>query len=397
MRPTRAVKANMKIWSEKVERDGKQVKVWCADFTLHGRRYRPREDSKADLEEAIDALRTRARQEKYSLPVEQSIVTLHALIAARRADPERQRMPTYPAAERELQSFRDFFTHDFAVTALTTAALKDYVTRRCASVSPGTVNRKLGYVSSMLHAAGDYFAPLESWRPPRFPFMKEPEERQRPLALDEAQRIVAWLLTAPVPRKTDRVAREKVADIFRLALMTSTRQGEWRLRRWGQVDFANGLIQLTKTKTGKSRTLVMTAPVRAILQRRFAACNGSEYVFPGAYKHQQPMRENSIRHLLQAAAKALSITYGRNNEGGFVFHDTRHTAASTMLLAGHDLATVADVLGHSKKEMTLKYAHATIESRRGALTSLEKFGYMVEIDPAGDKILTSENGADGKQ
>lgn len=364
------------------------------DETIAAVRQRPRAETKREVNEILDALRVRARQEKYGLTVAApAAVTLSELVAARLADPGRQAMPSYAAAKRELEAFMDFFPADPDVTALTTADMKDYVTRRCAEVGPGTINRKLGYVSSMLHAAGDYFAALESWRPPRIPYADEPEGRERTLTLDEATRIVVWLLTAPARRRTDLIARQKVADIFRLALLTSTRQGEWRKRKWAQVDLETGVIKLTKTKTGKSRTLVMTPPVRAILERRFGARGASEYIFPGERKAHQPMRENSIRHLLQQAAEALKIPYGRKVEGGFVFHDLRHTAVSAMLLASHDLATVAQVAGHKKEGMTLRYSHATAASIGRALGSLEQFAILVEIPDEVDRKLTEVNKA----
>ena len=55
---------------------------------------------------------------------------------------------------------------------------------------------------------------------------------------------------------------------------------------------------------------------------------------------------------------------------GLRFHDLRHTAATWMVMAGVDLVTVSEVLGHSDIKMTLRYAHPTPENRRRAVDAL---------------------------
>lgn len=284
-------------------------------------------------------------------------------------------MPSYHDSARILEMFRDYLPARHPVTGVTTADVRDWLKAKRSGLGPGTLNTELTYISSLLYSAGSYFPELEGFKPPRLPYPRKPEERNRPLSLREAKEMVEWL-RAPGASERERATRLNAADLFQLALMTGMRQSEWRTRRWSPVDFEAGTVTLTKTKMGKTRVIRMSASVREILGRRNRERRGaSEFVFqgrPGPLPH--PLTMNPIRRQLVLASTALDIPYGRNVEGGFMFHDTRHTAITEMLAGGNDLATVADISGHSKKSMTIRYGHATRESRERAMRTLEKFG-----------------------
>jgi integrase len=58
---------------------------------------------------------------------------------------------------------------------------------------------------------------------------------------------------------------------------------------------------------------------------------------------------------------------------GFVFHDLRHTFASHLVMAGVDLMTVKEFLGHKDIKMTLRYAHLAPDYKRDAISRLDTY------------------------
>jgi integrase len=58
----------------------------------------------------------------------------------------------------------------------------------------------------------------------------------------------------------------------------------------------------------------------------------------------------------------------------FTFHDLRHTFASRLVMAGIDLPTVKELMGHKDITMTLRYTHLSSDHKQNAVKALDNFG-----------------------
>jgi integrase len=133
-----------------------------------------------------------------------------------------------------------------------------------------------------------------------------------------------------------------------VAMNTGMRRGELLQLTWDNVDFKKKLITI-KGKTAKSdRTRYIPLNVRAleVLQEwKNSLTITTETVFTYEGRPVKEVKRAFATLLRKAVIKK------------FRFHDLRHHFASRLVMAGVDLNTVRELLGHTSIDMTLRYAH----------------------------------------
>jgi site-specific recombinase XerD len=139
---------------------------------------------------------------------------------------------------------------------------------------------------------------------------------------------------------------------FEVAVMTGMCQGEQFSRQWNDIDFDAGTIRLQISKNGKCRFIHLNTRALAALRMLHAQSVGSGPVFP----NKKP------RWFTDAVREAKLED--------FTWHDLRHTFASRLVMAGVDIRTVQELMGHKSITMTMRYAHLSPQHRIGALERL---------------------------
>ncbi len=134
------------------------------------------------------------------------------------------------------------------------------------------------------------------------------------------------------------------------AIETGLRRGEQFQLQWNQVDLENGVLTLPMPKGGRTRHVPLSEEAKGIL-RSFDSFLRSAWVFPGLKDVTQPMDSRAfLRRSYEPGLRQAGIT-------GSCWHSLRHTAASRRIMAGVDLVSVKEILGHRDIQTTLRYAH----------------------------------------
>ena len=126
---------------------------------------------------------------------------------------------------------------------------------------------------------------------------------------------------------------------------TGFRTGElWRVTS-EHVDLNRGCITLWQTKSGKPRTVPMTARVQEITSRRMRHYPTGP-LFPEGSKEWYRNGWDRVRQLMH-----------KENDPEFVPHALRHTCCSRLVQRGVPLTHVQAWMGHKTIQTTMRYAH----------------------------------------
>lgn len=237
------------------------------------------------------------------------------------------------------------------LTAITTKDVQLFHNAIRAEHAPATANRYLTLLQRMLALAVQW-GYLERNVARGVRKLRENNVRERYLSNEEMTRLLDALNATP-----NRV----MAGAIRFLLSTGLRKGEALSLRWDDVDLERDTIFLTKTKSGKSRTALLNAVARQVLDEMLALRpEGHPYVFPG---REPGAPVNNPSKAFKAALTAAGIS-------NFRIHDLRHSFASTAINAGATLYDVQKLLGHASSQMTQRYAHLADSSLRRATESV---------------------------
>jgi integrase len=126
--------------------------------------------------------------------------------------------------------------------------------------------------------------------------------------------------------------------------------------KWAYINFHSGLITLPRSKHGESRYIPMNSVLRETFLR-LSESPHSDYVFPV---------EPPDHWFLKLCRRA--------NIAAFSWHCLRHTFASRLVMAGVDVRTVQELLGHKSIVTTMRYAHLAPRHQAEAVERLASAG-----------------------
>ncbi len=164
------------------------------------------------------------------------------------------------------------------------------------------------------------------------------------------------------PDLENTVFTDYLKPVVLLSLNTGLRRGELFGIKWVDINFEQKILTVTgyNAKSGKTRHIPLNDEAFNALkdwQSQSSSING--YVFEG--RDGKPFHD--VRKSWANVLKEAEII-------SFRWHDLRHTFASKLVMAGVDLNTVRELLGHTDYKMTLRYAHLAPEHKAMAVSKL---------------------------
>lgn len=170
---------------------------------------------------------------------------------------------------------------------------------------------------------------------------------------------------AVILEKSDAFMRK----VIRILLYTGMRRSELVFLAWDDIDFHNKLITIqSKPEAGfhPKNYRVRSIPINPeLFQLLLDLPQTGKYIFDDGQEkplHSKYYYSREFRKILKAA-----------NIDNANLHTLRHTFASYLVMAGVDLRTVQELLGHSTVQITERYSHLSPDHKTRAITVL-RFG-----------------------
>lgn len=235
--------------------------------------------------------------------------------------------------------------------AITTADVEKFKLTRAENVSPASTNRDLAALRSMLNFAirqGHLTRnPVKGVR-----FLQEGPGMMRVVSHEEQKKYL-------------KAANPLLRDVATIILETGMRPEEIFTIRKENVHLDRRYIFVPTGKTRFARrNLPLTDGATEVLKRRLSEVKGP-YLFPHRRDPNQP--QTTVQKAHEEALRDSEI------KPPFRLYDLRHTFGSRSAMAGVDLATLKELMGHSHISITMRYVHPTPEHKREAMRKLEQF------------------------
>ncbi len=152
-----------------------------------------------------------------------------------------------------------------------------------------------------------------------------------------------------------------------IALNTGMRRSEQYGTEWPNVNFERKVLTVPRSKHGEARHIALNSVALAAFKSLLTNISTSNFVFLNESGHDF-LRGN--KHWFEDAVREAGIR-------DFTWHDLRHTFASRLVMAGENLRTVQELMGHKTINVTCRYAHLAPAQQLAAVEKLVGFSLSI--------------------
>ena len=161
-----------------------------------------------------------------------------------------------------------------------------------------------------------------------------------------------------------------------LCLYSGLRIGELIALQWKDIDFAKGLLTVSRSCHDTSGGIVFDEPKTATSRRIIPLPKQLLPRLKGIKKSSNSdfvvsVDGNAVS--VRSYQRSFELLLKRLNIGHRGFHSLRHTFATRALECGMDVKTLSEILGHKNSTITLnRYAHSLLEHKSAMMNRLGK-------------------------
>jgi site-specific recombinase XerD len=145
----------------------------------------------------------------------------------------------------------------------------------------------------------------------------------------------------------------------RLLLMTTYSAGlrafEVAALKPDDIDSKTMLINVERGKGGRQRYTTLSKKLLKELRQYYKKYQPKTYLFPSTFKRkkEQTLTYTSVRSIYEKARKKAGVKKGAG------IHTLRHSFATHLLEAGHDIRRIQVLMGHRRLSTTMIYLHVS--------------------------------------
>ncbi len=250
-------------------------------------------------------------------------------------------------------------------------------------VDPATINRDIVILKAALNKAVEWEIidehPLKKLKP----FKTDSTGKVRYLDKNEEYKLKEALISRDHLLKAERTSAniwrqergyqcypdlsqsifaDYLSPMVFVSINTGLRKGELFSLTWSDINFDRALLTVKgdTAKSGKTRHIPLNTIALGVLEGWRKVNAENHLVFFNSKTGE------AFGHVKRSWARLLRDANIKN----FRWHDMRHHFASKLVMAGVDLNTVRELLGHADIKMTLRYAHLAPEHKAKAVERL---------------------------
>ena len=219
---------------------------------------------------------------------------------------------------------------------ITRKMIEDYTAERKQEANVATINRELAALKEIFRKAVEWDYLKQNPAAGIKQFKKQPPA-PRYLEVEEATALL-------------EMCPQRSYAFVATAVNTQVRKSELFYLEWSNIDFRKRLITVQNkeafhTKNYEPRFIPMNDFLYEVLRKHPRHISS-----PNVFCNPDATEIPDIRTSSENALKKAGLPHIR-------IHDLRHTFASHLVMAGVDLPTVQELMGHKTIQTTMRYAH----------------------------------------